>query len=67
MTVIEASVTGALTVSTVLPVTPESRAEIVEVPAAMAVAKPLALMVATAVFADDQLTWLVKVCVLPSE
>ena len=57
----------ACTVSVVLPVTPDSAAEIVAVPADTAVAKPLALIVATAVADELQDAWLVTFCVLPSE
>jgi hypothetical protein len=39
---------------------------IVDVPPATAVARPEALMEATAVFDDDHVTWLVRVWVLPS-
>jgi hypothetical protein len=43
-------------------------AEIVLVPALTPVAHPvLAPMVATALLDEDQVTWLVRVCVLPSE
>ena len=67
VTVIEVSVGGAWTVKVVLPVTPDSAAEIVAVPADTAVAKPLALIVATAVADELQDGWLVTFCVLPSE
>ena len=58
---------AALTVSTVEPVMPLSVAEIDEVPAATPVANPAALMVATAVVAEAQVTWLVMFCVELSE
>ena len=48
-------------------VTPASAAEIVVVPAETAVASPLALMVATALFDEVQAAWLVRFCVLLSE
>ena len=57
----------AVTVSVVPLVTPARAAEIVVVPAETAVAKPLALMVATAVLDEDQVTRLVTFWVLPSE
>ena len=46
---------------------PDIAAVIVVVPADAPVARPLALMVATAVFEELQVTWLVIFCVLPSE
>ena len=62
------SVSGATwTVRVVLPLTPLSPAEMVVVPADTAVAKPLALIVATPVLDDVQVTWLVRFCVLLSE
>src|SRR6266508_3077352 len=58
----------ATTVSVVLPVTALRVAEIVVVPDAeeAAVARPVALMVATVGFEDAQVTWLVRFRVLPS-
>jgi hypothetical protein len=59
---------GALcTVSVVFPITPDCCPVIVVLPADAPVARPLALMVATAVFEELQVTWLVIFCVLPSE
>ena len=55
--------TGATTVNPVDPWMPFNVAEIVETPIPAAVAKPLALMVATAVAEDAQLTWLVRFCI----
>src|SRR5215468_12491874 len=57
----------AATVSPVLPLTAPSVAEMVVVPVATAVASPVELIVAAAVFEDAQVTWLVRFCVLPSE
>jgi hypothetical protein len=48
-------------------VTPARAAEIVVLPAETAVARPLALMVATAVLDDVHAAWLVRFCVLLSE
>ena len=61
-------VTGgiACTVSVLLPFLPASVAEMVVVPAEAPVARPLALIVATAVLDEAQVTWLVRFCVLPS-
>ena len=67
VTPIEVSVGGSLTVSVVPLATPASAAEIVVVPADTAVAKPLALIVATVVLDDVQAAWLVIFCVLLSE
>ena len=50
VTAMETSVGGVWTISVVPLVTPAREAEIVVVPAETAVARPLALMVATAVF-----------------
>jgi hypothetical protein len=55
------------TVSVVVPVTPLKAAEIVEVPDAMAVAKPALVMVPTEVFEEVHVTWLVMVWVPPPE
>ena len=55
------------TVSVVLPVTPVSAADIVVVPADTPVANPLTLTVATAVFDEVHVTWLLRFCVLLSE
>jgi hypothetical protein len=55
------------TVSTVLPLTAPSVAEIVVVPPATAVASPAALMVATALLDEAQVTWLVRFWTLASE
>ena len=57
----------AVTVSTVEPVTPPSVALIVDVPVATPVARPAAVIVATAGVADAQVTWLVRFCVELSE
>ena len=54
---------AAVTVSTVEPVVPLSVALIVEVPVPTPVANPAAVIVATEVVADAQVTWLVKFCV----
>ena len=61
--------TAAVTVSTVEPVTPPSVALIVEVPGATRgrQARPAALIVATEVVAEAQVTWLVRSCVELSE
>ena len=58
---------AAVTVSSVLLVTPAKVAEILVVPAETAVAKPPALTVATPVFDDLQIAWLVIFWVLLSE
>ena len=61
-------VTGAaVTVSPVLPLTDPSVAEMVVLPAAIAVARPVESIVAAAVFEDAHVTWLVRFCVLESE
>ena len=57
----------ACTVNVVLPVTPDSAAEMVAVPAETAVARALPLIVATVVFDELQVAWFVTFCVLPSE
>ena len=57
----------ACTVSVVLPVTPDSAAEMVAVPAETAVARALPLIVATVVFDELQVAWLLSFCVLLSE
>ena len=60
----------ACTVSVVLPVTPDSVADISVLPADAPVASPLAsgvVIVATAGLDDAQVTWFVIFCVLPSE
>src|SRR5438270_107549 len=57
----------ALTVSTVLPTTLPTVAEIVEVPALTAVARPALLIVATAAFEDAQVTPEERSWVDPSE
>ena len=59
--------TAGLTVSTVEPVTPPSVAVIVDVPVATPVARPAAVIVATEVVADAQVTWLVRSSVELSE
>jgi hypothetical protein len=58
---------AAVTVSVVLPETLPEDAEIIELPAAPAVARPAALMVAAAGVADAQVTELVMFFVLLSE
>src|SRR5260370_1121159 len=58
---------AGLTVRTVEPVIPLSVAEIVEVPVATPVARPSAVIVATEVLADAQVTLLVRFCVDLSE
>ena len=55
------------TVRVLMAVTPLSAAEMSVAPAETAVASPLALMVATAVFEEVQVTRLPRFCVLPSE
>src|SRR6516165_3081388 len=61
-------VTGPdVTVSPVLPLTAPNVAEMVVVPAAAAVANPVELIVAAAVFEDAHVTWLVRSRVLVSE
>ena len=67
VTAIEVSAGDAVTVSVVPLVTPARAAEIIVVPAETAVARPLALMVATTVVEDVQAAWLVRFCLLPSE
>jgi hypothetical protein len=57
----------AWTASVPLPVTPARAAEITVLPAETAVATPVALTVATVVFDELQVAWLVTFCVLPSE
>jgi hypothetical protein len=56
-----------VTVITVEPVMPLSVAEMVEVPAATAVAKPAVVIVATAVVPEAHVTLLVRFCVDLSE
>jgi hypothetical protein len=51
----------------VLPVTPDDVEEIVVLPADTPLASPLALIVATVVFDEAQVTWLVIFCVVPFE
>src|SRR5947209_821102 len=58
---------AGLTVSTVVPATPPSVAEIVDVPVLSAVATPVAEMLATAGVAEAQVTWPVRSCVVLSE
>ena len=55
--------TAAVTVRTVEPEMPVSVALMVEVPAATPVARPAAVIVATEVVAEAQVTWLVRFCV----
>ena len=55
------------TVSVVVPVIAPLTAEIVLEPAAIAVASPVALIVATAVFEEVHVTWLVMFCVVVFE
>jgi hypothetical protein len=64
VTAMEAS-TGAKTVSVVLPMMLPEVAEMVVVPTATVVARPLAAMVAAAVFVDAQVTEAVRFCVEP--
>ena len=59
--------TAALTVITVEPLIPPNVAEMLEVPAATAVAKPPLVMVATEVVAEAQVTWPVRFWVELSE
>jgi hypothetical protein len=66
VTAIETSV-AAVTVSVVDPFTVPEEAEIVEVPAFKAEARPAELMVAVVVVDEAQVTLLVKFCVLPFE
>jgi hypothetical protein len=60
----------ACTVKVALPLIAVSpipcEAMMLELPPAIAVAKPEALILATFVFDDDQVTWVVIFCVLPS-
>ena len=58
---------AVLTVSTVEPVTRSAMAVIVDVPVATPVARPAAVIVATEVVAEAQVTWLVRFCVELSE
>src|SRR5262249_55550142 len=58
---------AAVTVRTVEPLTPPSVAEMVDVPVATAVAKPVPEMVATAGVADAQVTCAVRSSVEPAE
>jgi hypothetical protein len=58
---------GACTVSVVLPATLLSVAAMVVLPGLPAVARPVLLIVATLVFEDVHVAWLVRFCVLPSE
>ena len=55
-----------VTVSVVLPLTAPSAAEMTEVPAATAVARPAAEIVAVAVVADAHVTVVVRSLVVPS-
>ncbi len=57
---------AAVTVSVVLPETPPKVAVIVVVPAATDVARPALSIVATPVFDELQVTWVVKSCVVLS-
>ena len=66
VTAIDTNVAGP-TVKVVLPFTPAELALIFEVPCAAPVARPPAVMVATAVFADTQVADLVTSSVDPSE
>ena len=59
--------TAAVTVRTVEPAMPVSVALMVEVPDATPVARPAAVMVATEVVAEAQVTWLVRFWVEVSE
>src|SRR5262245_50981154 len=61
-----ATAAPAVTVSTVLPLTPPRVADIEDVPAFTAVARPAALIVATVVVAEAQVTWPVRFCVVLS-
>ncbi len=55
------------TVRVVLPATPPRVADMAELPAAVPIARPPAVMVATAVFEEVHVTWPVMFRVLPSE
>jgi hypothetical protein len=66
VTAIDSKVAGA-TVNVVLPVTPPQLALTWEVPCAAPLARPPALMVATAVFEEAQVAELVKSWFDPSE
>jgi hypothetical protein len=57
---------AACTVNVVLPVTEPCAAVMIAFPPPTADANPELLMVATAVFDDDHVTWLVMFWVLPS-
>ena len=62
------SVGGVWTVRVVVPpLTPESVAEMMVVPAPTAEAKPAVLILATDVTEDPQVAWVVRLDVLPSE
>ena len=65
VTAIDCSV-AAVTVRTVEPLMDEDVAVIVEVPTPAPVARPVALIVAVAAVPDDQVTVLVRFCVVPS-
>ncbi len=67
MTAIALKVGGAVTVNTLVPVTPPTTAEMVVLPPDSPVAKPPAVMVATDVFDELHVAWLVRLLVLPSE
>ena len=60
------SSTGGVTVSPVEPLIAPEVAEMVALPVPAPVARPLLLIVATALFEEPQVTELVKFCVLPS-
>ncbi len=66
VTVIDTNTAGP-TVRVVLPVTPAKLALISEVPCAAPVARPPAVIVATAVFDETQVAELVTSSVVPSE
>jgi hypothetical protein len=58
---------GACTARRVLPLTTDTAADIVVVPAARPEANPLGVMVATPGFEEVHVAWLVISCTLPSE
>lgn len=66
LTVIDCSTAGVTLSATALEVTPFWVAVMLVEPMPMAVASPVALIVAAAAFDDVQLTELVRFCVLPS-
>ena len=66
VTTIDCSVAAVVTVRPVEPFMPFRDASIVVLPAPTPFARPLPIIVATAVFDDVQVAWLVRFCVLAS-